>query len=331
MNVNIKHVTPYVLSERNISKGMVLLDWNENPFHPIPVIDYFKNNPFTEFNLYPDPSNKDLKAHIAEYTGVEEQYIETFNGSDSALEYIFRTLLNKGDKVLIPSPNYTQINQVITSLGANIIECGIEELEHNINDNINLIYLSNPNNPLGYVYNILPLIEKYPNIYFIVDEAYYEFAPEFTVFNKATSYSNLIVTRTFSKALCLASLRLGYLTTNLEILNNIRKIKNFKEVNKLAEIAGVVTLKNIDWYKNKIQEINTTKEIFIKSLNNTKVYNSYANFVLIEHPKIEEIIFEAKKENILIRNRSSFITNSARITIGELTDMNKLSKIINNI
>lgn len=331
MNVNIKNITPYILSERITNKNLTLLDWNESPYSPTPVINYFEENSFIDFNLYPDPSNTELKKYISQYTNTGETFIETFNGSDSALDHTFRTLLNVGDTVLIPSPNYTQVNQTITSLGSFILECDIEKLESEINENINLVYISNPNNPIGYVYDILPLIIKYPNIYFIVDEAYHEFAPEFTLFDKANFYPNLIVTRTFSKGLCLASLRLGYLTSNLDILNNIRKIKNFKEVNKLAEIAGVITLKNIDWYKNIIQDINNIKKEFIYSISNHEIYNSHANFVLLKHPKIKEIIYESKRQNILIRDRSSLISNTARISIGKLDSMIKLSKIINNI
>lgn len=334
MNVNLKLVEPYSISERQFTDNMVYLDWNESCFNPDPVINYFKNSPFKNYNLYPDPTNLDLIESLGKYTNTNTKFIDVFNGSDSALDYTFRTLLNIGDSVLIPFPNYSQVNQTITSLGCKIIYCDIEEIDKSLKNDIKLVYLSNPNNPLGYCIDPTHLIKKYPNIYFIVDEAYHEFAPEFTLFAKAHEFPNLIVTRTFSKALCMAALRLGYLTTNLDILEKIRLIKNNKEINRLAQIAGVVTLNNIEWYFDKINLTNHNKKSFVDSIENVKniyVYNSKANFVLIKHPSIKKIIQDAKLKNILIRDRSKFISNTVRITIGNTESMDALSKIIKNL
>jgi histidinol-phosphate aminotransferase len=332
MNVNLNNVKPYLLSKRITSDKMITLDWNESPFEPIPVIQYFEKHKFTKLNSYPDPSNSDLKKEISRYTNVDESYIETFNGSDSALDYTFRVLVNHGDQVLIPTPNYTQINQTIVSLGGEIIYCTIEELTNQIKvKQPKIVYLSNPNNPLGYNIEVLSMILENTNIYFVIDEAYFEFSNNFSVFDKAQNIENLIVTRTFSKALCLAALRLGYLTSNQNILKKIRSIKNFKEVNKLAEIAGVVTLKNIDWYNKSIDEINRIKVNFAKNLKNVKIFNSSANFILIQSDKYCEILEELQKENILVRDRSAYVDNTLRISIGKENDMSNVSQIINKI
>jgi histidinol-phosphate aminotransferase len=332
MNVNLNKVKPYLLSKRITSDKMITLDWNESPFEPIPVIEYFEKYKFTKFNSYPDPSNSDLKKEISRYTNVDESYIETFNGSDSALDYTFRVLINHGDQVLIPTPNYTQINQTIVSLGGEIFYCKIEELTNQIKvKQPKIVYLSNPNNPLGYNIEVLSMILENTNVYFVIDEAYFEFSNNFSVFDKAQNIENLIVTRTFSKALCLAALRLGYLTSNQNILKKIRSIKNFKEVNKLAEIAGVVTLKNIDWYNKSISEINRIKENFAKNLKNVKIFNSSANFILIQSGKYFEILEELQKQNILVRDRSAYVDNTIRISIGKENDMSIVSEIINKI
>ena len=332
MNVNLNNVKPYLLSKRITSDEMITLDWNESPFEPLPVIQYFENYKFTKFNSYPDPSNSNLKKEISRYTNVDESCIETFNGSDSALDYTFRVLINQGDKVLIPTPNYTQINQTIASLGGEIIYCTIEELTNEIKIKLpKIVYLSNPNNPLGYNVEVLSMILENKNVYFVIDEAYFEFSKIFSVFDKAQNIENLVVTRTFSKALCLAALRLGYLTSNPNILKKIRSIKNFKEVNKLAEIAGVVTLKNIDWYNKTVDEINRIKVNFAKNLKNVKIFNSSSNFILIQSDKYFEIIEELQKENILVRDRSSYVDNTLRISIGKENDMLIVSDIINKI
>jgi histidinol-phosphate aminotransferase len=332
MNVNLNNVKPYLLSKRITSDKMITLDWNESPFEPLPVIQYFEKHKFTKFNSYPDPSNSELKKEISIYTDIDENFIETFNGSDSALDYSFRVLINKGDQVLIPSPNYTQINQTIVSLGGEIIYCRIEELSKEIKIcQPKIVYLSNPNNPIGYNIEVLSMILENKNVYFVIDEAYFEFSKKFSVFKNAQNIENLIVTRTFSKALSLASLRLGYLTSNSNILNKIRSIKNFKEVNRLAEIAGVVTLQNIDWYNNCVDDINRIKVEFVRNLKNVKIFESSSNFVLIQSEKCLEILEELQKQNILVRDRSTYVENTLRVSIGKENDMVTVTEIINKI
>jgi len=197
MNVNLDNVKPYILSDRVISSDMTYLDWNEGTAIPDKMMKKIKNK-LTDLHHYSDPSNNELKEALESHTGVDKTFIEVFNGSDSALDYTFRVLLNSNDKVCIPYPNYTQVNQTITSLGCRVLNCDISTLEENIKSfKPKVVYLSVPNNPLGYVYNTLPLAEKYSNTFFIVDEAYAEFFPKCSIFDEAYKYSNVIVTRTF--------------------------------------------------------------------------------------------------------------------------------------
>lgn len=328
MNVNLNNVKPYILSDRVISSDMTYLDWNEGNPIPDKMMKKIKDK-LTDLHHYSDPSNNELKDALESHTGVDKTFIEVFNGSDSALDYAFRVLLNNNDKVCIPYPNYTQVNQTITSLGCRVLNCDISTLEENIRSfKPKVVYLSVPNNPLGYVYNTLPLAEKYPNTFFIVDEAYAEFFPKCSVFDQAYKYSNVIVTRTFSKGFGLAGIRLGYMTTNSYIMNKIRSINNFKQVNTLAAIAGVEALKDFKSIKANIDNTNQTKKEFLRMLKDYRVRDSHANFVLLEHTRAKEIINELKSLGILVRDRSKFINNTMRITIGPLPMMRKIAQII---
>ena len=328
MNVNLDNVKPYILSDRVISSDMTYLDWNEGTPIPDKMMKKIKDK-LTDLHHYSDPSNNELKNALESHTGVDKTFIEVFNGSDSALDYAFRVLLNNNDKVCIPYPNYTQVNQTITSLGCRVLNCDISTLEENIRSfKPKVVYLSVPNNPLGYVYNTLPLAEKYPNTFFIVDEAYAEFFPKCSVFDQAYKYSNVIVTRTFSKGFGLAGIRLGYMTTNSYIMNKIRSINNFKQVNTLAAIAGVEALKDFKSIKANIDNTNQTKKEFLRMLKDYRVRDSHANFVLLEHTRAKEIINELKSLGILVRDRSKFINNTMRITIGPLPMMRKIAQII---
>ena len=328
MNVNLDNVKPYILSDRVISSDLTYLDWNEGSPIPKSLLDKIKSK-LTDLHHYSDPSNNELKEALENHTGVDKTFIEVFNGSDSALDYTFRVLLNSNDKVCIPYPNYTQVNQTITSLGCRVLNCDISTLEENIKSfKPKVVYLSVPNNPLGYVYNTLPLAEKYPNTFFIVDEAYAEYFPKCSVFDQAYKYSNVIVTRTFSKGFGLAGIRLGYLTTNSYIMNKIRSINNFKQVNTLAAIAGVEALKDFKTIQASINLTNIVKKSFLSVLKDYRIRDSHANFVLLEHTRAKEIINELKSLGILVRDRSKFINNTMRITMGSGADMHQIAEII---
>ena len=328
MNVNLDNVKPYILSDRVISSDMTYLDWNEGSAIPDKMMKRIKDK-LTDLHHYSDPSNNELKDALEAHTGVDKTFIEVFNGSDSALDYAFRVLLNSNDKVCIPYPNYTQVNQTITSLGCRVLNCDISTLEENIKSfKPKVVYLSVPNNPLGYVYNTLPLAEKYPGTFFIVDEAYAEFFPKCSIFDQAYKYANVIVTRTFSKGFGLAGIRLGYLTTNSYIMNKIRSINNFKQVNTLAAIAGVEALKDFKSIQSNINLTNRVKKMFIDMLKDYRIRDSHANFVLLEHTRAKEIIEELKSLGILVRDRSKFINNTMRITMGSGADMHQIAEII---
>jgi histidinol-phosphate aminotransferase len=332
MNRNLDKISPYVISDREYSSDMIYLDWNEGYELDDSIKNQIQKNIFDlKWNQYPDLTSKDLLDSLSKYTNTDKEFIQVYNGSDSALDHTFRILLNDGDKVIIPSPNYNQINQTITSLGGIIECCDINGLEETIKrtENPKIVYISNPNNPMGYVYDIKPLVLKYPEIFFIVDEAYYEFSKQYSMFDSAYKYPNVVVTRTFSKALGLASVRLGYLTSNSYIISKLRKIKNFKEVNQLAQIAGKVVLDNIDVIENNIKQMKIIKQKFLRTIKGVRVYDSHSNFVLIEHPLISDIILDLKKNNILVRDRSNYINNTMRVTIGQLENMKIIANIIN--
>ena len=330
MNSNLKNVTPYLVSERITSSDITYLDWNESVHVNQSVVKHLTSN-LPKLNLYPDPNNTLLKQSLAKYTGVLSDFIEAFNGSDAALETAFRALINPDTTVLIPYPNYSQVNPVIQSLGGKIEYCDISHLEESIKTTKpDLVYLSNPNNPIGYIYDIKPVVVNNPGTYFIVDEAYFEFHTDKTVFDLAYRLPNLVVTRTFSKGLGMAGLRLGYLTSNSYILDKIKSIKNFKQVNVIAESAGKFILDNIDKVQADIEQTNEIKADFLSQIKGVRVYDSYANFVLIEHPRAKDIIETLKSVGLQVRDRSQFISNTVRITIGKSKTMNKIANIINN-
>ena len=344
-NRNLKNIKYYLPSDRSQNDETVKLDWNECniPFNE-DYLNRLRRSIFTvNLSEYPNINNKNLINELSYYCGIDGENIQIFNGSDSALHYIFATFLNPETKVLIYYPTYTQVESYIQLNSNNLNYSYITDLfgnhEYDFNDieNNDLIYITNPNNPTGKIIEpseIEKLLIKYPNKLFIIDEAYFEFSNK-TCVNMVKNYNNLIVTRTFSKAFSLASIRLGYICTNIKNINEINKIRNTKEVNSFAQSLGLTALKNINYVKDRISIINNNKEFFINELKklNIEFIDSMSNFVLIKVINSSDLINKLTNQNILIRDRSSFkgLENCVRITIGEYEDMETIIKTIKSL
>ena len=345
INRNLKNIKSYLPSDRTQNNETIKLDWNECniPFND----DYLGKlkQSIYEVNLseYPNINNKDLIISLSDYCEVSEENIQIFNGSDSALHYIFASFLNPETKVLIFYPSYSQVESYIQLYSNNLNYSyikdlfGIHEYDFNDIDNNDLIYITNPNNPTGKIIDpsvIESLLIKYPNKLFVIDEAYYEFSNK-TCVGLVKNYTNIIVTRTFSKAFSLASIRLGYICSNINNINEINKIRNTKEVNSFAQSLGLTALNNITHIKDRVKIINENKTIFTNELKklNIEFIDSMSNFILIKVKNSTDLINKLREKNILIRDRSSFksLENCVRITIGEISHMELIIKTIKSL
>tara|TARA_A100001037_G_C14960367_1_gene549096 strand:- start:157 stop:822 length:666 start_codon:yes stop_codon:yes gene_type:complete len=197
-----------------------------------------------------------------------------------------------------------------------------------------VVYLVNPNNPTGKllaVDEIEKLLKTYPDTLFIVDEAYYEFAKQ-SCSHLVVSHKNLIVTRTFSKAFGLASVRLGYCMAHPDTLLHLRKIRNGKAVNALGQLCGIAALDDLDYLDSRIDEMNDAKKFFVDNLpHEYYAVDSQTNFVLLKTPDSKKLLNKMKDNKILIRDRSSFdnLENCVRITIGSKKQIIRVLDVIN--
>jgi histidinol-phosphate aminotransferase len=341
-NKRLNLIDEYKPSNRTFDSFVKKLDWNEcnlpleKEFEELLIYSISKIN-LTE---YPNINNETLLNKLSEYCNIDSNKIQIFNGSDSALHYIFASFLNFDSKVLIFYPNYNQIETYIKLYSDNIKYSKILEPftkhKYNFEDIIDcdLIYISNPNNPTGYCLEpttIESLLKKYPNKLFIVDEAYFEFSKK-TCVPLVKNYENIIVTRTFSKAFSLASIRLGYICASENLIKPINKIRNTKEVNSFAQKLAEVALENINIINLRTEVIKNNRIRFEQILkdNNIEFIKSDSNFILIKVKDSERIINDLLIQKILVRDRSMFsgFENTIRITVGEWDDM---EKIINTI
>jgi len=340
---SIKNNLNYQPSIRDENSEYIKLDWNEcilklSKKEKKIILNSIKS---IDFNLYPPVINNYLLKLISQYTKLKCENISFFNGSDAALKTIIDLFVTNKTKVLLFNPDYHQVQTFIFQKTKNV---EIRKIK-NIFDNpkydfskielFDIIYISNPNNPTGHLINIKELennIKNHKNIIFIIDEAYFEYSNQ-TIAPLVQKNKNLIVTRTFSKAYPLTALRFGYICAHNKTIKKINKIKNCKEINAMAQKIAVCVLENISLFSKRIDKINKNKIYFCKKL---KFYNiqhsiSHGNFIFIRHKNAKKIIECLKnKYKILVRDRSMFIKNCFRVTIGEKNQIDLIIKVILN-
>lgn len=347
---NVDNVTVYVPSSgsklSNTKKNTIIkLDWNE-PTFKLPKKVSKKISNFIEdngTNYYGDINTNELTEEIALYNNTDKKFILTYNGSDAAAKAICDTFIETGDKVLVREPVYTQPyvfiqangGELIKFLGKNLFSYDLDIYKNKLNKNYyKMVYIVNPNNPTGLLYKtdqIENLIKDFPDTIFLIDEAYYEYAKVSCV-DLVKKYHNLVVTRTFSKAFSLAGLRMGYIITNSSIMQSLMKIYNGKELNIIAQYSAKLILKEIDYVRNKIDQVNQTKIKFINylKLNDIECISTPANFILIKTINPTKLTKKLEYNNVYVRDRSMMkqMEGFIRVSIGSDKEMSKVGKLI---
>lgn len=358
VNKYLKNIAPYNVVPHKIwdveDKNSILkLDWNESTLSPSPKVKeaLFELTQKADFyNLYPKTKNEELLALLAQYTNLDKDYIQYFASSDSIHEYIAKMYIGESDKVLIEAPSYDNFRLTAQANGAEIFFSDIKENfkfdKENFENDIqtikpSFVYIINPNNPTGKAHSsayIENLLLKFPNVMFLVDEAYYEFAQN-SVAKLVTKYENILVTRTLSKAFGLANFRFGYLLGSKNNIKSINAIRNPKNISTFTQVAASAALSDIEYMKKYVQKVCEAREYFINELKQysdyLKPYDSVSNFVLVKFKdfKLKSDIFNhLQKNNIFTRNllQSKSLYNCLRFTIGTKEQMQKVLECLNN-
>jgi len=346
---NISAIAAYIpVADDDIDNELSLkLDWNESTLeNPVTIRDALKLSiDKTNFlNWYPPVEKNNIKRMLETYINVSARNIELFPGSDSAIDFICKVFLNDNDVVGLVEPTYDQARLTFQIHGAQIkrykfndvLNPTCDELMGKIKGSEKLVYLSSPNNPVGNVWavdDIRRLLMKYPTVLFVVDEAYMDFCQKESAVSLITEFNNIIVTRTFSKALGLASMRLGYTVHPHEYNEIFSKVINVKDINSLSLIAASTLLSDLKFLKSQIEKINEGREYLAEKLQELGyfVVNGQANFILlrVENPAL--LIAHLASNRIYVRDRSKYpgLDGFVRITAGSVEQMTRLVEVIN--
>ena len=325
IRTNIKNLKPYS-SARDEFKGeaSVYLDANENAFgSPLPQA----------FHRYPDPMQYAVKMRLSEIKGVPARNIFLGNGSDEAIDILFRSFCEPGiDNVIIVPPTYgmyevsANINDVQLKR-VNLTEdyqLNLEGIAEAIDKNTKLIFICSPNNPTGNSINredIETILANFNGIV-VVDEAYINFSRQKTFIQELTEYANLVVLQTLSKAWGLAALRVGMAFASEEIIEVFNRVKPPYNINEASQTLALEALQNTeqvnDWIKQTLKE----RDHLVLTLKNfdfvLDIYPSDANFILVKTTNANSIYDFLVSQGIIVRNRNKveLCEGCLRITVG---------------
>lgn len=328
---NIKNLRPYSTA-RDEYKGQasIFLDANENSYGSPLTLTAAKDK---NYNRYPDPLQLDLKDAISKIKGVPIENTFLGNGSDEAIDLLFRAFCEPGqDNVIILPPTYgmyevsASINNVEVRK-VNLLpnfQLDLDGIAEAIDENTKLIFICSPNNPTGnsIVRTDIETVLANFNGLVIIDEAYINYAKQRTFIKELTEYPNLVVLQTFSKAWGLAALRLGMAFAARPVIDVLNKVKPPYNINQATQDIALNALQNIDqvneWIKITVEERESLSNELAALPLVKKVYPSDANFILIEVQNALDTYNLLVDEGIIIRDRSkvTLCEGCLRITIG---------------
>jgi histidinol-phosphate aminotransferase len=326
-------------------RAQVKINQNENPWDtPLAIRQEILHRfEAAKWSRYPDFIPASLHERLAEFAGLRPDHIIAGNGSNELIQAIMMVTIGPGKRVLISEPTFALYKQVATVLGGAVESISLTNtLQYNSALLLDVVeerqpdvtIICSPNNPSGCVIadqDLVTLLSKARGLV-IVDEAYHEFA-EHSVVPLLHEHENLIVLRTFSKAMALAGLRVGYLLAAPDLVREIRKAVLPYNLNVLSQIAAEVAIEKYESdLRPLVKRILAERErlfVELSDIDGLTPVSSKGNFMLVKSVRDPTQIFAALLErDILVRDVSGYpmLRDYFRISVGRPEENDRLLK-----
>lgn len=352
MNINnlvrqhILYLKPYQSARTLKHSGNTWLDANEYPTPPHYKFRYTQN-----IHRYPLCQPEEIINNYAKYAGVQPDQILVSRGSDESIELLMKIFCNPDkDSIMFCPPTYGMYKTSAEILGISYRmiptkknwQLDLLNIQSQLND-IKLIYICNPNNPTGNIIHsnslkkLLKIIQN--RALLIIDEAYVDFCPHISLVPLLSTYPNLIILRTLSKAFALAGLRCGFTLANTQIIQLLTKIiAPYPIPTPVIDIATqALEPIGIQYTKNRINKIHTNRSMFITELKKCtcvqQIFPSNTNYVLVRFYHKYNIFNTLLNHGIVVRNQNyQFgLANCLRITIGSYQECLYIISVLKKI
>ncbi len=338
---NIKNLIPYPpgkpleeLEREYGITGSIKLASNENNLGPSPKAVAAIQDSLTNLHRYPDGSCYYLAEALAKKIGVKPEELVFGNGSNEIIQLLISSFLAPGEEVVTSHPTFLVYQKVVQAQGGINKVVPLKGMQHDldgllaeITDKTRLIFLDNPNNPCGTVFDkeaFLVFLDKVPeSVIVVLDEAYVDFVEDGLRLD-AREFINLptpvVAMRTFSKAYGLAGLRVGYGLMRPEIADYLHRVRQPFNVNSTAQIGALAALEDDEHYQ---KTLTLTKEGIaflsteVEKLG-CKAFASQTNFFLIDIKTDGKELYEQMlRKGVIVRPMNAYgFPSYIRITIG---------------
>lgn len=345
----VQGLTPYLPGkpidelerELGITNSLKLAS-NENPLGPSAAVQKELAKEIAGLHRYPDGSAHKLRHRLAEEHQLNINQVTLGNGSNDVLELIARAFLTENDSAVFSEYAFAVYPIVVQAIGAtsNIAAAyvanhvsmpyghDLDAILNGITETTKVVFLANPNNPTGTWIEptdlhafLLKLDQK---IIVVLDEAYFEYMPESLKPDSIKwlqEFSNLIITRTFSKIHALAGLRVGYAVSNSEIADLLNRVRQPFNVNSMAQVAACAALDDQMHVAQSIV-VNTQglKQLMIGFGElGLKYIPSIGNFITVDMKQLAAPLYDALlRQGVIVRPVANYgLPNHLRITVGD--------------
>ena len=333
--------------EKLLKRDWTFLNANESNRKP-PSLKNVDLNGF-DFHRYPNSEPSQLKQSVIRqlnsivsrfepecaYPSLSEANMILGTGSDEILKLILETFLTKEGVVLAPYPSFSEYKKITKAVKGRWVEVDSDQIimdldvliEASRKENADIIFLANPNNPTGQLFNlseIKRLLEETEAI-IVVDEAYAEFC-SMTAITLAMQYPRLIVTRTLSKAYGLAALRIGYAIATADAIEQMNALRLTYNISGISEWFAMEALKDpkvVELYLDQVIQLRGKAIWMLRQFDFIHVFQSAANFLLIEMSDqrfYDALIEKLEEEKIKVRTFEQAIGRLSRCVRVTLTD-----------
>jgi histidinol-phosphate aminotransferase len=343
---NVRAIAAYTLAS---VEAPIKINQNENPFGMPREIkeEVLRRVMGRDWARYPDFVPASLLKKLAKYTGWQTDGVMAGNGSNEMIQSVVNSIVEKGSRVVLPEPTFSVYRQVINVAGGEIISVPLnEDLTFNfprlaskiVTSKADLAIICSPNNPTGCVIGPRDLgtIARNSDGIVVVDQAYLEIGGE-DFLPLLKEYKNLVILRTFSKAMAMGGLRVGYCLAAPELIREFSKAKMPYSLNFFSMTAAEVALENLHMLRPLVEKIQRERDrLFteVRKIRGLSPVPSAANFFCVKTvipPK--ELFDDLYARGILIRDisKAPMLSEYVRISVGTPEENNKLIAALREI
>ncbi len=339
---NILAMSGYIPGEQLNDPDIIKLNTNENPYPPSPRVFEAVQAALTcdKLRKYPQPLGNTFRRAAGQVLGIDPDSILIGNGSDDILTILTRTFVPEGGRIVSPTPSYILYRSLAEIQGAQFetVRFGDDWTLPRPwpKPGADLTFLPNPNSPSGTALTVTELDRMVGEVggMLVLDEAYADFC-DWNGLALATTYRNVIVTRSFSKAYSLAGIRFGFAVAPPELVRELLKVKDSYNCDVLSLAAATAAIEDQEYFHSVRAKILATRERMRLALQDFgfAVTPSHSNFLWCRRTDqaVKPIYEELKRRKMLVRYMNYDGYDGLRISVGTDREIDALLRGIHEI